>query len=92
MLPVDIPGLAFICRMCERMGEAADKGLEDCGQSDCGGISRGRAFPLYKGPLQSVRLNYCHRCGEPSTKILDVDHEGRLGICDACLKNLLDNE
>lgn len=92
MLPVRIPGLAFICSMCEHMAEARDKGLQECGMRECGGIPVGRAFPLYKGPLEKVRLEYCHRCGRESTQILDVNKNGRLGICEDCLKKLLDNE
>ena len=52
----------------------------------------GRAFPLYKGPLALAILDYCHRCGVESTQVLEVDNSGRVGICNECLKNLLDNE
>jgi len=92
MLPVkSVPGLAFICQMCEHMAGAVNKGLEDCGQPGCGGITQGRAFPLYKGPLQRVWTDFCHRCGQDSTQVIEIGDGGRLGICVDCLKNLLDN-
>ena len=91
MFPVNLLGLDFICRMCEHMAKAIDRGLDTCGQ-DCGGLQFGRAFPKYKGPLEKLFVQYCHRCGDPSEKILEVDKDGRLGICDSCLEKFLDSE
>jgi hypothetical protein len=80
-LPVQIVNLAFICSMCEHMAEAFDQGLQDCCHPECGGLPVGRTFPSYKGPLEKVRLEYCHRCGRDSTKILGISGGGRLGVC-----------
>jgi hypothetical protein len=91
MLPVTkIPGLAYICTMCEHMSSSEDKGLNSCGKKDCGGPSVGKCFPEYKGPLETIFLDYCFRCGDPSTKAFSVDSGRRLGVCDPCLKKLLD--
>lgn len=91
-LPVILQNLAFICSMCERMAAAHEKGLEDCGHPECGGLPKGKTFPAYKGPLQPVLLEYCHRCGRDSTQIMEVSGAGRLGICKHCLEKILDNE
>jgi hypothetical protein len=93
MLPVNgVPGLAFICRMCTHMAGAVSKGLSACGKAGCGGFSVGRAFPFYAGPLESVKLDYCHRCGDESTQVIEIEGTHRLGVCAACLQKILDND
>lgn len=87
-LPVDDPGLAFLCRLCLKMARARDNGSESCGQSGCGGPSAGKAFPLYEGPLATVIENYCYLCGSESYKVISIDGTGRLGMCEKCLRNV----
>lgn len=92
MFPVvNVPGLAYICTMCEHMSNSVDKKLTDCGHSSCSGPSVGKTFPDYKGPLSQILCEYCFRCGDPSEKILELDSAHRLGVCSECLEKVLDN-
>jgi hypothetical protein len=84
--------LAYICRMCEHMGAADDKGLDDCGKENCGGPLVGRNFPDYKGPLSQILRDMCFCCGAESEQLLEVDGKEALGVCHRCVKNLLDKE
>jgi len=90
-LPIREPCLAFICCMCENLAAAREKGLSDCGLSECGGPLIGRAFPLYKGPLTGNLTNFCFRCGRNSDVLMVVDngiiHE-QLGFCHLCASDL----
>jgi hypothetical protein len=86
--PIPVVDLSFICRMCEHMAEAYALGQLSCGKSDCGGLSVGKSFPLYKGPLSTVLTNYCFRCGDDSANLLRP-HNGRaVGVCAGCLGDI----
>lgn len=84
-LPVADSSLYLICRMCTRMAEQVAKGLENC-QLDCGGPRKGKAYPLYGGPLpESWRRSNCVVCGEIAQRRIEVHGHGEVG---ACLKHL----
>lgn len=90
-LPVtSVPGLIFICRMCERMAEQLAQGADKC-HLDCGGPRRGRSFPLYKGPLTAGWLEeHCFVCDGTAAKTLrlsgGLEVHRALGVCDRCVK------
>jgi hypothetical protein len=83
-IPVLVPGMCWICRMCQTLAEAVDKGSESCLDSFCGGPAQGRSFPHYRGPLLSSVSNYCYLCGEDSDRLLAVGLGRVLGICRKC--------
>ena len=80
-LPVPIPGLFDVCRMCARMAEQFDRGFESCARM-CGGPSKGMAYPLYSGPLTASWIaDHCAVCGELAERKLDVAGAGTVGTC-----------
>ena len=84
-LPVNIPGLFDVCKMCARMAEQFDRGSENCALM-CGGPSKGMAYPLYSGPLTpSWIADHCVVCGVVAERKLDVEGQGTVG---ACLRHL----
>jgi len=92
MLPVPDEACVFVCRMCERLAEAFDRGGETCGERECGGLDKGRGFPRYKGPLAPGTMKaHCFRCGKPSEQVVEItSNEGTvvLGVCTACTEVL----
>jgi len=81
-LPVKDPSLFFICRFCKEMALQVSKGESVC-HRPCGGPRKGRAFPLYSGPLTSVIIEtHCFVCGEKADKRLRVGgYRREIGIC-----------
>lgn len=73
-------GLTAICAWCEHYHNSKRDGTVGCEQ-DCGGPMAGRAFPQYKGPMETMLQSFCYICGkEPSGGIMIG---GRmLGICE----------
>lgn len=88
-LPVDIPDIVWLCRMCLRLAEARDLGGIACGVADCGGPLSGNSFPKYSGPVLSVIGNYCYSCGDTAEAVMTMDHGGKLGVCKHCLTERL---
>ena len=62
----------WVCRMCEHLASAIEKGLDCCGIADCGSPLRGRVFPCYRGPLSGNLDKYCFICG--------CDAEGKISF------------
>lgn len=84
-LPVADPSLYMVCRMCTRMAEQADRDVAQC-LLDCGGPRKGKAYPLYAGPLpESWRRSNCVVCGDPAQRRIEVHGQGEVG---ACLKHI----
>ena len=80
-LPVADSSLYEICRLCTKMAEQVDRGLDSC-RLDCGGPRKGKAYPLYAGPLsESWRRSHCVVCGEPAQRRLEVHGKGEVGAC-----------
>jgi hypothetical protein len=88
-LPVDIPDLVWLCRMCEKMAAAHALGHISCSALNCGGPLGGNSFPEYTGPLASVVCNYCYSCGDPAQAVMSLDRGGKIGVCRNCLQNRL---
>jgi hypothetical protein len=84
-LPVDIPDMVWLCRMCNNLAVAFENGGNSCGVADCGGPLIGNCFPKYSGPLHSVMYNYCYSCGNTAEAVMSLDKGGKLGVCRSCL-------
>lgn len=90
---VENEGLAFPCAMCTHWWTAIDAGQPSCGKQMCGGPSRGRSFPDYKGPLPSGNWNhFCFVCGKPFdlSPIVAPGETRRLAVCKEHLKLIED--
>lgn len=91
-LPVGDPHLFFVCRMCTRMAEQLAQGSETC-RLDCGGPRKGKAYPLYAGPLTPSWIeSHCVLCGDPAQRRVEVHGQGSVGICLKHIGNLLPAE
>jgi len=87
-LPVDIPGMTWLCRMCNRLAEAHSLGGTSCGVVDCGGPMQGKGFPRYSGPVSTVLLKYCFSCGADAEASMAAESGDKLGVCMRCLKSV----
>ena len=86
-LPVKDNSLAFVCRHCEHMARAEDEGRDVCGVDGCGGPSKGRLFPRYKGPLTAgVLATHCYVCGEEAGVVISMPDLSRSLAC--CVRHL----
>jgi len=91
-LPVGDPHLFFVCRMCTRMAEQIEQGAEHC-KLDCGGPRKGKAYPLYAGPLTPSWVeSHCVLCGDAAQRRIEVHGQGSVGICLKHIGNLLPPE
>ena len=83
-------GLCLPCAMCSHWWTAVDKDQLSCGKSSCGGPSRGRTFPDYKGPLPASQnwTHFCFVCGKPHdlTPIYSMGETRQLSVCNDHLK------
>ena len=62
----------WVCRMCNHLASAVEKGLDNCGIADCGSPRVQHCFECYSGPLEGNLDRYCFVCG--------CDAEGQLSI------------
>lgn len=82
-------GLCAVCAWCEHYYNAKDKYQTfNCGKGDCGGPSRGRVFPRYKGPMKNKMATFCFICGSDSDAAFDINNNGFLGVCSGHLEGL----
>jgi hypothetical protein len=81
-LPIKDPSLFFICRLCTKMAEQIGRGETVC-HHPCGGPRKGRAFPLYTGPMANATIEtHCFVCGVDAEKKLKIGNGLReLGVC-----------
>ena len=75
-------GLSAICAWCEHFHDAKLRGeMISCGKRDCGGPSKNRAFPQYKGPISGKLASICFICGEEADAGIGIGG-GVIGVCN----------
>lgn len=84
-------GFSFICANCVKLHVGLSRGEEHCSYAlrgrHCGGPIVGLTFPEYEGPLTRPRIaSVCFRCGDDSTKLVEVKGKGFVGACDKHIK------
>jgi hypothetical protein len=64
------------------MAKAEDEGRNVCGVDGCGGPTKGRLFPGYKGPLTAgVLATHCYVCGEEAGVVISMPDLSRSLAC-----------
>lgn len=82
-------GLSAVCAWCEHYYNVKDQHQTfNCGKDKCGGPSRGKVFPEYKGPLKNKLAMFCFICGDDSDAVFNINSQGFLGVCKSHVDHL----